>query len=41
VAIDHDVLEVLEDFEESAESRGLNVETIPREERAKPALYAA
>ena len=30
VAIDHDVLEILEDFEESALSRELSVERIPR-----------
>ena len=41
VSIDYDVLEILGDFEETAESRGIIVETIPRKGRAMTELHAA
>jgi len=38
--IDHDVLEILEDFEQSASNRGLDVSTIPRSIAAVPGSSA-
>jgi MFS superfamily sulfate permease-like transporter len=41
VTVDFDVLEIFEEFRESAASRGLDVTTIPRQRRAQEILHAA
>jgi MFS superfamily sulfate permease-like transporter len=41
VSVDHDVLEIFEEFRESAPGRGLEVTTIPRPSGAKELLRAA
>ena len=41
VSVDHDVLEILRDFEDSAQRRDLVVETTPRENRVTEVQKAA